>query len=66
MRNIKMALLLIAILCTTINVKAQTEIQAGTKTYRQIFDSPSTGLIPSRIPFGILMDRNYADFTFHT
>jgi hypothetical protein len=59
MRNIKIALLLIAILCITINAKAQTEIQAGTKTYSQIFDSLSTGLIPSRIPYGTLMDRNY-------
>jgi hypothetical protein len=59
MRNIKIALLLIGILCISINTKAQIEIQAGTKTYSQIFDSLSTGLIPSRIPFGTLMDRNY-------
>ena len=39
--------------------QAQTEIQAGTKTYSQIFDSLSTGLIPSRIPYGTLIDRTY-------
>jgi hypothetical protein len=64
MRNIKIAILLMAILCIKISAKAQTEIQASTKTYSQIFDSLSTGLIPSRIPYGTLMDRNYADFTF--
>jgi hypothetical protein len=59
MKKIKIALLLLVFLCTTIYTNAQTEIQAGTKTYSQIFDSLSTGLIPSRIPFGTLMDRNY-------
>lgn len=41
--------------------KAQTEmeIDANSKTYSQIFDSLSTGLIPSRIPYGILYDRVY-------
>jgi hypothetical protein len=59
MRNIKIAILLMAILCTTINADAQTEIQASTKTYSQIFDSLSTGLMQSRIPFGTLIDRTY-------
>jgi hypothetical protein len=62
--NIK-ALLLIAIACNVFTkTNAQTEIQAGTKTYSQVFDSLSTGLIPSRIPYGTLIDRTYADFTF--
>ena len=41
--------------------KAQTEINinAGSKTYSETFDSLSTGLTPSRIPFGILYDRVY-------
>ena len=41
--------------------KAQTEINitAGSKTYSETFDSLSTGLIQSRIPFGILYDRVY-------
>jgi hypothetical protein len=59
MKNIKIALLLIAIICITVNANAQTEIQAASKTYSEVFDSLSTGLIPSRIPYGILMDRNY-------
>jgi hypothetical protein len=32
MRNIKIAILLVAILCNTTYTKAQTEIQASTKT----------------------------------
>lgn len=36
-----------------------TEIEAGNRTYSQVFDSLSTGLIPSRIPYGILMNRLY-------
>ncbi len=36
---------------------AQTEIQAGTKTYAEMFDSLSTGLIRNRIPYGVLYDR---------
>jgi hypothetical protein len=59
MKNIKIALLLTAILCITLSANAQTEIQAGTKTYSQVFDSLSTGLIPSRIPYGTLIDRTY-------
>ena len=41
--------------------QAQTipEIEANGRTYSQIFDSLSTGLIPSRIPYGVLMDRVY-------
>jgi hypothetical protein len=59
MNKIKIAILLIGILCFTAKANAQTEIQAGTKTYSQLFDSLSTGLIPSRIPYGILIDRTY-------
>ena len=41
--------------------KAQTEIDidANSKTYNEIFDSLSTGLIQSRIPYGVLYDRVY-------
>ena len=41
--------------------KAQTipEIAANNRSFSQIFDSLSTGLIPARIPYGILMDRVY-------
>ncbi len=53
-------LLLTAIACGALNkTYAQTEIQAGTKTYSEVFDSLSTGLIPSRIPYGILYNRVY-------
>ena len=41
--------------------KAQTEINinAGSKTYSETFDSLSTGLMQNRIPYGILYDRVY-------
>ena len=43
------------------NVEAQTEIDVSPngKTYSQLFDSLSTGLIPARIPYGVLYDRLY-------
>lgn len=59
MKNIKIALLLMAILCITYNANAQIKIEAGTKTYSEVFDSLSTGLIPSRIPCAVLYDRVY-------
>ena len=34
-------------------------IDDNSKNYSQIFDSLSTGLIPSRIPNGVLYDRVY-------
>jgi len=42
-------------------VQAQTEIDidANGRSYSQIFDSLSTGLIPARIPYGTLYDRVY-------
>ncbi len=55
-------LILILFIGGTLNfAKAQTEIEINenSKTYSQSFDSLSTGLIPSRIPFGILYDRVY-------
>ncbi len=41
--------------------KAQTEIEIDPngRSYSQIFDSLTTGLIPSRIPYGTLYDRVY-------
>ena len=36
---------------------AQIEIQAADKTYSEVFDSLSTGLILNRIPYGVLYDR---------
>lgn len=41
--------------------QAQTEIEIepNGRTYSQIFDSLSTGLIPSRIPYGTLYERVY-------
>ena len=60
MKFIIKALLLTVMVCTVFTkTKAQTEIQAATKTYSEIFDSLSTGLIPSRIPYGTLIDRTY-------
>jgi len=43
----------------TSNAQTNTEIEANGRSYSQIFDSLSTGLIPSRIPYGVLMDRVY-------
>ena len=58
MRNKILALL---ILLTTWfnNANAQIEIEAGTKTDSEVFDSLSTGLIPGRIPYAVLYDRVY-------
>lgn len=53
------SLLLFAALLFSGKVQAQTEIEADGRTYSQLFDSLSTGLIPSRIPFGVLYDRVY-------
>ncbi|MBY0478851.1 MAG: hypothetical protein K2Q24_14475 [Chitinophagaceae bacterium] len=39
--------------------QAIPEIEVNGRTYSQIFDSLATGLIPGRIPYGILMDRVY-------
>ena len=55
-------LILIFIFCFAgFPVQAQTEveIEANGRSYSQIFDSLSTGLIPSRIPYGTLYDRVY-------
>jgi pimeloyl-ACP methyl ester carboxylesterase len=54
-------LLLIALTLSTNKLHAQTEIDinANGRNYSQIFDSLSTGLIPSRIPYGTLYDRVY-------
>lgn len=38
---------------------AQTDIDANGRSYSQIFDSLSTGLILNRIPYGTLYDRVY-------
>lgn len=55
-------LLLIIGLASTANIaQAQTEIDinGNGRPYSTIFDSLSTGLIPSRIPYGTLYDRTY-------
>ena len=39
------------------SAKAQTEINAGSQNYSEVFDSLSTGLITSRILYGVLYDR---------
>ncbi len=59
----RIAVLLLILLFQTHMAKAQQsipEIEANGRSYSQIFDSLSTGLIPSRIPYGVLMDRVYA------
>jgi hypothetical protein len=54
------ALLLLVIACGAFTKsQAQIEIQAGNKTYSEVFDSLNTGLIPSRIPYGNLYNRVY-------
>lgn len=53
-------LLLVLTLCTCeINAQTEIEINANGRSYSQIFDGLSTGLIPSRIPYGTLYDRVY-------
>ncbi len=54
-------LLLIVINTAFTKIYAQTEIDISPngKTYSQLFDSLSTGLIPARIPYGVLYDRVY-------
>lgn len=60
MQQCIMAILLFILSCIS-TTQAQTvqEIEVGNRSYGQVFDSLSTGLIPSRIPYGILMDRIY-------
>ena len=59
--KIKIFTLLLTVIVATIftPATAQTEmdIDANSKNYSQIFDSLSTGLIPSRIPYAVLYDR---------
>ncbi len=43
----------------TIQAQTEIEIDANGRTYSQIFDSLSTGLIQARIPYGTLYDRVY-------
>lgn len=59
--KIKIIILAFILCCYAAKINAQTEINitAGSKTYSETFDSLSTGLNPSRIPFGILYDRVY-------
>ncbi len=59
--KISYLLLLIAVTFSSYKLNAQTEIEinANGRSYSQIFDSLSTGLIPSRIPYGTLYDRVY-------
>ena len=62
MKNKILALLLLVMASAVFNtLKAQTEIDVSSngKTYSQLFDSLSTGLIPARIPYGVLYDRVY-------
>lgn len=61
MKNKTLCLLIIILSAINNIAQAQTEtdIAANGRTFSQIFDSLSTGLIPSRIPYGILYDRVY-------
>lgn len=61
MKNKLLYLLILITLSVSNRVYAQTEreIEANGRTYSQIFDSLSTGLIPARIPYGVLYDRVY-------
>lgn len=60
MQQCIMGILLLFLSCfSTIQAQPIPEIEVGNRTYSQVFDSLSTGLIPARIPYGILMDRVY-------
>lgn len=60
MQQCIMGILLLILSCfSTIQAQTIPEIEVGDRTYGQVFDSLSTGLIPARIPYGILMDRVY-------
>ncbi len=60
MQQCIMGILLLFLSCfSTAEAQTTQEIEVGNRTYGQVFDSLSTGLIPSRIPYGILMDRVY-------
>ena len=54
-----LVILLLFMLQTSKAQQSIPEIEVNGRTYSQIFDSLSTGLIPSRIPYGVLMDRVY-------
>jgi len=58
-RFLRKLILILVFSITGFAVHAQTEveIEANGRSYSQIFDSLSTGLIPSRIPYGTLYDR---------
>jgi|GEM_PF-1444306 len=65
MKKLLRLLLIIVFACIINTIKAQTTIKAqpeidtgaNGRPHSQIFDSLSTGLIPSRIPYGTLYDR---------
>lgn len=62
MKRILRLIILIWVFAGLINTThAQTEIDIDPngRSYSQIFDSLSTGLIPARIPYGTLYDRVY-------
>lgn len=53
-------LFIVLTLCNTkLNAQTEIEVNANGRSYSQIFDSLSTGLIQSRIPYGTLYDRVY-------
>ena len=55
----KLLTILLAILLHPVLGYAQVAdtIAANGRTYTQIFDSLSTGLVPARIPYRVLYDR---------
>jgi hypothetical protein len=60
--KIHLIICILAILLSHLSIFAQSEpieIEAENRTFFQIFDSISTGLVPSRIPHGVLYDRVY-------
>lgn len=56
------ALLLATLPCISVAQQqggTESEIEANGRTFQQIFDSLTTGLIKSRIPYGYLYNRVY-------
>jgi hypothetical protein len=65
-RKLKILMSMLCLLPFTLFAQEELVIDAGHQTFQQAFDSLTTGLISSRIPYGVLLDRTFASFASAT
>jgi hypothetical protein len=59
-QKLKLLILNCIFILTALIAKGQADsIDMGNRTFQQVFDSINTGLIKSRVPYGVLYDRVY-------